>query len=461
MSRKKNKWSTAIFALVVLGLIALSLFDYKKMKQQGDLAEGEEKLLTLKEGTVSEIVFKSKNQTIQLKNDKGVWKLLQPLQDDADDTAVIGVLNALKEAKVQKIEDADKDKKAIDWSQYGLNPGVEIEIATDQNKKDGFKISDSSAYDGSFYVEKDQHLFLGDKSLARLADEQIPALRSHNPWRGQGEVTKVEGDYTYQGESRHVTLTKGDKGWSATPAFDLPLSDDKVNDWLQEVRDVRANDFAADHADAKTREQFGLKKPAMTVTFTLKLDGKESQITWEFGQEKDKGNQVYVHTSSRPDIYKGTKFTWRESRIPFEHMLDANQALQFPLEQAKEMELSNDGHAYRFSKGEHDWTLKEPQAEASHFHPLALADFFQKLKGLEPQAGEMPSGLSFDAGNHLVIKGDKGELLDLSWTNSKDQLRWLKISKFKERFKVSAERFNALLKTEFLSKAEKKTEKHP
>lgn len=455
MSRKKSKWPTIAFAGVVLALVVFSLFDYKKLKREEGLEEGEQKLLTLTSGEVVAIDYKSKKQIIELKSDKGTWRVLQPLEDDADDVGVVGVLNALKDAKVHQIsEGGKKDGKDINWSEYGLNPGVAMEIATDEGKKDAFRISDTNAYDGSFYIERGGDLFTADKSIARLANLEVSTLRSHNPWRQQGEVIKIDAQYTYQGSPRHVTLTKGEKGWSVVPAFDLPVSSDKVKDWLQALRDVRFNEFASDHADNKTLEQFGLRNPVKTFVFTARMDGKESNVTWKFSQEKD--NQVYLNTSMRPDIYKGTKFTWRETRIPIEQLLDAKEALQFELEQANDIELVNDGKTLHFVKGDKDWEIKDQKPEAGKFHAAALVDFFQKFKNLEPQVGELPSDLSFDGGNHLIVKGIKGVLLEMSWTKPKDQLRWLKISKFKERFKVSAERLNALLKTEFLSKSEAK-----
>jgi hypothetical protein len=455
MSRKKNKWPQIIFFAIVVGLVAFSLFDYKKMKREEGLGEGEQKLLTLTTGEVVEIDYKSKKQTVQLKNESGVWKVLQPLQDEADDVGVVSVLNALKDAKVHQISEGGKENgKDIDWAQYGLNPGISMEITTDEGKKDAFRISDTNAYDGSYYIERGGDLFTTDKTIAHLADLQVAGVRSHNPWRQQGEVIKIEAQYSYEGSPRHVTLTKGEKGWSAQPAFDLPVSAERVKDWLQALRDVRFNDFAADNSDEKSLEKFGLRNPSQKYIFTAKMDGKETSVTWKFSQEKDV--QVFLNTSLRPDIYRGTRFTWRETRIPIEQLLDTKDVLQFELEQANDIELTNDGKRLHFVKGDKEWEVKDQGAEAGKFHSVALVDFFQKLKGLEPQAGEMPSELSFDSKNHLVVKGNNGPVLDLSWTNTKDQLRWLKISKFKERFKVSAERFNAFLKTEFLSKSEAK-----
>lgn len=455
MSRKKNKWPMLIFSSIVLALVVLSLFDYKKMKREEGLGEGEQKLLTLTTGEVVEIDYKSAKQTVQLKSDKGNWKLLQPLEDDADDVGVVGVLNALKDAKVHQIsEGGKKDGKEIVWSEFGLSPGVAMEITTDEGKKDAFKISDTNAYDGSYYIERGGDLFTADKSLARLANLQVSTLRSHNPWRLAGEVIKIDASYSYDGSPRHVVLTKGEKGFTAAPQFDLPLSEEKIKDWLQSLRDVRFNDFAADHSDEKTSAQFGLNKPVKTFVFTARQDGKEASAVWKFSPDKD--NQAYVQTSSRPDIYKGTKFTWRETAIPIEQLLEAKEALQFELEQATDIELMIDGKPLHFAKGDKDWEVKGQPADAGKFHSAALVDFFQKLKNLEPQVGEMPSDLTFDGKNRLVVKGHSGPLFEMSWTGPKDQLRWLKISKFKERFKVSAERLNALLKTEFLSKSETK-----
>jgi hypothetical protein len=433
MSRKKKFTPTLVFGVLVASLVAFSLFDYKKAKKDAALGEHEEKLLTLSEGEVIEVAIHSKKLNLQLKSEDGNWHMIEPLKDDADDLAVVGLLNAIKDAKAQAVSDDSKKNSSIDWAQYGLAPGVDVEIKTDQGKQDTFKISDSNAYDGSFYVRKGDRLLVGDRGLARIVDLEVKNFRSHLIWRTKGEISRVEFKYTYLGEAKRAVLTKGEKEWNIEPKFDLPLSQQNVKDWLQSIHDLRALDFAANEISPKTMAQFGLTKPSMVSVFTVSQMGKNSSVTWTVGEGKSGTNEIFVMSSVLPEIFKSTQFSLRDVRIPAEQLLDGDQALVFPLEQALEVQVLVDGKAKKFTKGEKGWDK--------------LVDFFQKLKGVGPIAADPPVGTVFDEKkNHLTVKNDSGVLLDLIWSDVKDQVRWLKISKFKERFKVSAERWNALIK---------------
>jgi hypothetical protein len=413
--------NTLILGAIVAGLVAFSLFDYKKAKKEAGLGEREQKLLSLTEGEVRELSIRSSKIHVQLKSEDANWRLIEPLKDDADDVAVISLLNAIKNAKAQSV--SDETTKNIEWAKYGLSPGAEIELVTDQGQHDKFSISEANAYDGSFYVRKGDQLLIGDRGLARISDLEIKNLRSHLIWRAKTDPTNIEVSYTYLGEAKHAVLTKGEKEWSVEPKYDLPLSQENIKDWLQSIRDLRANDVIGD-VNAKTLEQFGLKKPSMKITFN-------KDNIWTFGA--DNKNEVYITNSQLPIIFKSSKFSLRDVRIPVEQLLNANPALIFALEQANAMEVTTEGKKSQFAKGEKSWDK--------------LPDFFQKLKGLEPIAAEPPAGVVLDAKkNHLIIKGQNGVLLELIWSDVKDQLRWLKISNFKERFKVSAERWAAQLK---------------
>jgi hypothetical protein len=429
---------TLVFALIVAGLAAFSLLDYKQFKKDKGLGENEQKVLSLHEGEVVDIEIKSKKQTVSIKSDHGYWHILEPLKDDADDLAIVSYLNALKEAKVTLLsDDGKKNSEPVDWSKYGLDPGVQIEIITDQNKKDRFTVSDTSAYDGSFYVRKGDDLFLGDRSLARISDVAVKTLRSHNIWRSQGDILSAKLHYRYMGQTKDVVLSKGEKDWSVEPKFDLPLSQDKVKDWLQAIRDIRANDFASPES---------VKKPSSWYEFTVQHENQKQQVTWKF--EEQAGNKVNVLNSILPDAYQTTSFTLRDVLLPAEQLLDTASVFNIALEKANDVLLSIEGKSLHFKKGEADWTMEG----STKFKPAALVEFFQKLKGLEPIAAEPPKDLQFEPEkNALTIKGSTGVLFEMTWSQSKDQLRWLKISQFKERFKVSAERLNALLKTNWES----------
>src|SRR5262249_39749639 len=148
--------------------------------------------------------------------------------------------------------DEKPPQEAVDWAKYGFDPGVDIEIGTDQNQRETFKVSDTSAYDGSFYIQKNGELLLAERSMVQITEKNVKHVPSHQVWRKMGEVTEI----VFNKKSR---LKKTDKGWTIQPEMDLPLSDAKVRDWLDALRDFRAMDLVIDPTKVKAL------KPAMTV----------------------------------------------------------------------------------------------------------------------------------------------------------------------------------------------------
>lgn len=447
MSQKKKRPTTLIFTIVVVALAGLTFFDYKRSKQKEGLQEGEQKVLDFPAEELSHFLLKSKTQTIELKRDGKMWKMLQPLLDDVDENSVSMLISALQTAAVKDLGE-EVHKGQIDWKKYGLDPGVSIEAEAEKGARTSLAISDTNAFDGSFYVRKNDQLYLGDRAWSHIAGQQVNPLRSHQIWRTPGDIVRLQAHYDYQGTVEDAIFTKTGETWKMEPAFDLPLNASKVRNWVQSMRDLRLIDFAAAKPSEKDQDVYLLKKPSWRGEFTVKKDEKEAKVHWVVGQDRD--NDLFLHSDVKDEVYKTGKFSLRDIRIPFEQLLDTSKVVQFPIEEAKEIDLLIDGHRVRFVKGDKDWGM-EPAVP--NINPSAVADFLQKLRALDLIAG-LPSGVSTNPSkDRLMIKSKEGTLFEMEWSAEKDRIRWLKIPPFKEKFKVSAEPFNAMLKTEFLSKS--------
>jgi hypothetical protein len=448
---KKKKPTTLIFTVLVAGFAAFTFFDYSRNKGKETLSEYEMKLVDLPEMEITSVLMLSPQETLELKKEKDEWKILKPLVDDVDEMAMTGFLQGLINAKIQKV--SDEVKATIDWKKYGLEPGIKFEVGS-AKKTNEFVVSSSNAFDGSFYLRVKDQLYLGDRSWAHIADKSAVQLRSRTIWRTSGAVKKLALRIDEPRKMvENTVLSKSEKGWESQPALDLPVSQDRVRDWLEAVQDLRATGIAMDNPVRADLEKLQLTKPSLVAQFTITKDGKEDSVTWEIGQ--DLGEDVYLKTSERATIYKLSKGGIKDIRISLNKFLDGKKAFRFNLEEAKDLLLVRDGSAFHFVKNEKAWILESPKGDT--FKPEGLVEFLQKLEALDPIVEDLPPDLQFHANmNRLVVKSEQKTLLEIVWTPEKNHLRWLKNPAVSERFKVSADKMNALLGSTFTMTAKPK-----
>jgi hypothetical protein len=182
--------SSLIIVSIVAILLALSFFEYQKSKGNSELSEHEEKIITFPHDDFNEIIVHKPDLTLHIKKSASEWEMLEPVQDRTDDLSVSAFLLALSSAKVQPL---DKSGESVerDWTEFGLNPGITFDVKSMTGASTQFLVSQTSAFDGSFYVRKGNSLFVGDRSLAHLVEKTAKQLRDHTLWRSYGELVTI------------------------------------------------------------------------------------------------------------------------------------------------------------------------------------------------------------------------------------------------------------------------------
>jgi hypothetical protein len=451
---KKSRKSRAkyIFGVLILCLIGYVAFDIHKSKESGGVGEFEQKLTAIPTSEINSLRVSRRGSVIEIKKQNGSFEMLQPVVDKVDSAQLSSFLNSVTAAKVQKI---DEKEGAIDWSQYGMTDGTEIQIGTNK-ATETLTISNTNAYDGSFYIRKGDQLFLGDRAFAHLADKKPDVFRSKVFWRAEGEVIKVFYHLELPNQKPEtVVFEKTENTWKVQPEFDLPLVSERVQAWVDDVKELEAHGIVASQLEPGRAADYAMNKPSLSMEFSVRKDGKVTKSQWTFGQ--DKGEDVFIQTSARPDLYKVSPAGIREIRVPVESFLNGKDTLKFPVEEAVEMTLTVDGKSTVFKKGDKEWAMAGPMAEK--FKPAALVGFFQKLTGMDPIVGLTPPDVAFQGEkNRLTIRSRAKILLEISFSAEKDQKRWLKTNLWKETLHTGNENWQSLLKTNFTVVPQAKTE---
>lgn len=412
---------TLLFAMIVAVMAGLAYWDHRR-SDNSELSAGEERVLTIARADITGLKYIKPDQTFAVQKDSDGFKMTEPVADDADSFAVVELIGHIVEGKIQK---AAEDADVKDWLAYGLAPGVQIEVSDAKGTVDRFTVSTKNAFDGSFYLRKGDQLYLGDRNWAHVASRDAVQLRSRKPWRSKNEIVAVH----FRNGTDRGQLSKSENGWAIEPAFDLPVDSQRVDKWLAKVREFQAQAIAADRLDG-AKSQFHLDKPSAEIEFRLK--DSMSPVRWSIGRKQD--DVVHMQTTERPEVYRTTDVALREVLIPMRKLLDAAPVLRFAIEEVRELELVRNGKMIKITKSGNE---------------ERLAQFFEKIATLQPVVDDPPKDLRFSTQNVLRVRSADRQLLNLSWTEEKNSQRWLKVEKFKELFRVSAESLAALLNFDF------------
>ena len=267
-------------ALLNLGLIAtllaLSLFMYYRA---GHDATPEMRITPLKRDDVNHIVIEPRGAPpIKLEKHDGSWRLVSPLNAQAEMTQVDRLVDIVNANAKQKL--ANPDRAQLDL----VTPPVRVTL-NDQSVAFG-RVNDIT-YEQ--YVEIASNVYV----VPPLYGYGIPTDATKLLSRRLLDTNETPVTFDFG----HYKIVRDDKGtWSATGDFpvakDAPLSQDDFNRWADEWRHTSALSVAPDK-DGKSTEQVVVRfKDGKSVTMKIlqrepdfQLLREDSAMRFHFGAE--------------------------------------------------------------------------------------------------------------------------------------------------------------------------------
>src|ERR1041384_8056716 len=209
--KQTTKTLLGLLALVVIaGAVGgIALWTNKDETQKTEAKEKSEKLFDFDKAHAKEIrIEKDGKVSVALVKDTN-WKLTQPVQAEADDSAVDSLLNTLTGLKQKKDLGDEKDAKA-----YGLDaPKLAVTVKLDDGKEQGIRAGLDNSFDNTLYVQR-----AGDPTI-RIVDGYVKGNLDRGPFElrnkqvahldQNAEVKSVE----VTGVKSPYTLTKDGTSW--------------------------------------------------------------------------------------------------------------------------------------------------------------------------------------------------------------------------------------------------------
>lgn len=231
--------------------------------------------------------------------ERPTWQMLKPVALKADSRAVEDLLSSCELLRATAFVDSPGD-----LAQYGLSqPRARIELEQAGGKKVVVLVGREAADKSGLYAKRDDSAvvmtvratFLDDLDTSpnRLRDLSILAL----------DRTLVQSIAIRQKSGALVKLepTGGDS-WKVTKPEEKDADAGRVGVVLTALEDLRGDEWMTDKAD--NLATYGLDKPDVIVTVTIKEQGKERVETIYLAQDPAGGLGVFIKRKGHDPVYR-------------------------------------------------------------------------------------------------------------------------------------------------------------
>jgi hypothetical protein len=361
--------TTWLMTLLVIGIAAYTIYDYRRTANDPGLAENERLAFTLTPDQPTQIKIIKPEETIFLNKEGENWEMTEPVKDLGDTPSIQGYIYSLLAQRVRTFRLDEDAKTAPDWKEAGLDkPAVTIEVSG-AGKTETISLGSKNAFDGSFYVREKDELLLGDTAFAQLRDRTANSFRSRKLWR----ETKVPERAELNSQGVKFTLLKKDGQWTLEPKPDYELDPEKIQEWFDRVREFQANYIEKDGINKEDTEKYLLRKPS----FIAKLGDD-----WILTAGQDRAEDVFLYTNKRDTLYKTSVSAMSDIAVKPSYFRDGRKGFAFPLEQVRRIELTSGKKEHVIVKNGSDWSLDGAESKDHELDTVKLATFLQNARSL-------------------------------------------------------------------------------
>lgn len=230
------------------------------------------RVLVFDKEEVEEIrLLRSDGQIVAARGEEESWRLREPVDALAEESAVDGLLNQLKNAKVEAFVDEEPDDEALGG--YGLAPVATLEVSLivgeDRAEK---RLRVGTETEGGKYYARDlssPQVFLVDSLLVNQLRKDVVELRDKKPLRfARDDVNRIE---LLNAVDEVMVAEKDTAGaWSIVSPEPRQAKSWKLNSLMTDLEQLEVAGFA-DEGDPG----FQAVKENVLLLFDLQGDGKK------------------------------------------------------------------------------------------------------------------------------------------------------------------------------------------
>ena len=300
--KQTTKTLVALLALLLVagGIAGVALWAGKDEQKKAEAKEKSEKLFDFDKAHARELrLSKDGHPVARLVKGEKSWKLVQPVEAEADDTAVDSLLSSLSGLKQKKDLPDEKDLKS-----FGLDqPKLEVAVKLDDGKEQGVQIGTDNSFDNTLYAKK-----LGDSTVRVIDAYQKTALEKTAFDLRDKKVAHLDDAAELKridvaGVKSPYVLEKDGTTWKVNGAAADAGAADRV---ASALKSLRATAVAAEKAGSL--KEFGLDKPKATVKLAVAAGSDTYARVVRIGQVKSGAAQkTYAKREDSATVYEVDK----------------------------------------------------------------------------------------------------------------------------------------------------------
>lgn len=382
----------AILAAVVIAVLAyILLVERRRPTSSEAMAEAEKVLQDFDRDLVTGIVIERDSGRVRLEKVGEAWRLREPLDFAADESAVSSTLGTLANLEADRRLSADE----VDPAVYGLDdPPIKIRLRTG----DG----------GETVLDIGAEMPLGSKRALRLAGADeivvVPGWfasdleREVDDWRSR-DVMDISEDQVASidigaGEDRIRAVRLKDHWQLLEPLEDL-AGRDHLRNLVRDLDSLRIEEFLDDPVDPA---DLGLDAPEYEITVIRADGGEPLRLDLGSTREGESGVEVACRRGDGEFFWASERVRTRLSKAPV--LWRSKKVMPFETWDVEGLRLSRGGDAVELEEVDGLWQFVEDGAQANN--PV-VQDRLRMLANLEATDYDLMAPMTAEMGRAEVV----------------------------------------------------------
>ncbi len=283
--------STLVLIVVLAGLVGYIY--YLDREGADDTSDREQVFAEVEADAIEDVqITVGGGEPARVQKTDGTWRLVEPVQAEADSTELSSMANSLASIDVERVV----DENATDLAQYGLEPG-RIEVAyrvTGEEEPRRLLLGEKTPAGGALYarVAGQNRVLLLSSFLESTFNKDAFALRDKSVLRFDRD--KADGLELVRGRTT-IRLTKSGTDWRLVEPVAARADFGQVESIVVRLGSARMESLV--DQEGKDLATYGLDRPSATLTVTMGSD----RSTLLLGRTENA--LVFAKDSSRPLIF--------------------------------------------------------------------------------------------------------------------------------------------------------------
>ena len=264
----------------------------------------DKRVLRFDTDSVRRLVARWRDGGVVLERDGDAWRIVEPVEGRADQGTVRRVLSSLSFLRATGFVDEERPDAETGLDEPELRVELSLAPGEEGGEPERIGLAMAREQDGERLV-RGQRDTIYRVPAARIED--VP--REVAAWRfkelARFPVTDAERvELLFQPEGAEpvtVTLSRGEAGWSSAPEEMAP---DRIENLVDELSELEAEDILADAMGAEERRGLGLDPPRVTIRVYAGQGDEEKRVA-EVQLGSYRGSKgVVAQTPGDPTVYQ-------------------------------------------------------------------------------------------------------------------------------------------------------------